>query len=333
MPPLLRADRYLATRSPVRLRPLRRPAVGVVEIHGAIVPRVRFGVVPVASEERIVSALRAAREDDDVESVLLHIDSRGGSAVASDRIHHEVSRVAAEKPVIAYLADVAASGGYYIAAAAHSIIAQPDTITGSIGVVSARVVIGPLLTRLGIHTEVVKRGARADLFSSTRRLDGDEREAIERELDAFYRTFLAVVARGRRRTVEEIEPLAHGRVYSGRRAHAEGLCDHLGGFERALYQARACLGPAGRRLEPKIIQPRRDGGAARPIARAAAARAIGFAGREIGDRSPGLPPLPASFLAPLLAHPWLASIAEPLALGLEIPGEHVLAYWDDALEA
>src|SRR6185369_10305127 len=176
---------------------------------------------------------------------------------ASDRIYHEVTRLAEVKPVVAYMSNVAASGGYYVAAGAHAVVAQPETVTGSIGVVAARFVVGPLLERLGVFTDVVKRGARADFLSPARKLDEGERALFERELDAFYQTFLRVVAKGRKKPIEEIEPLAQGRVYSGADAFSRGLLDHLGGFDRALHELRERLGAGARDLEPKIIRPPR----------------------------------------------------------------------------
>ena len=245
------ARRYLSARRAGAFRPLLRPPViGVIEIHGAIVSRARFGFAKLASEDRVVGAIRAARRSSAVRGAVLHIDSRGGSAVASNRIHHEVMRLAEVKPVVAYMADVAASGGYYIASAAHAIVAQPQTVTGSIGVIATRLVVAPLLERLGVFTSVVKRGARADLFSTARHLDEGERASFERELEAFYQTFLAAVAKGRGRSIEEIEPLARGRIYSGTEAHARGLLDHLGGFDRAVHAVRDLLGQAGKGLDP-----------------------------------------------------------------------------------
>lgn len=255
---LVAADKYLAAREGVKWRPWRRrPVLGVVEVHGPIVGAPRFSVSKVAAEDKVIGALRVARANAAVKGVVLHIDSPGGSAVASDRIYHEVARLAETKPVVAYMSNVAASGGYYVAAGAHAIVAQPETVTGSIGVVSARLVFAPLLEKIGVFTDVVKRGARADMFSATRRLDDGEREVMDRELDAFYKTFLGVVAKGRNKKVEDIEPLAQGRVYSGAEAHAKGLVDLLGGFERALHETRTLLGAAGRDLEAVVIKPPR----------------------------------------------------------------------------
>jgi protease-4 len=223
-------------------------------VHGAIAGQGAM-TQSLATDERVIAAVRKARRDPRVRGVVLHVDSPGGSALASDRMHHELEQLAAEKPLVACMANVAASGGYYVAAPAHTIVAQPTTITGSIGVVAARVVVEPLLAKLGIHTDVVKRGARSDIFEPTRHLDDAERAAFERELEGTYRAFLGVVARGRKRPIEEIHKVAQGRVWSGADAANVGLVDVLGGFEEALDRARALIGGAqAASLEPAIVR-------------------------------------------------------------------------------
>jgi protease-4 len=192
--------------------------------------------------------------------VVLLIDSPGGSVLASDRIHHEVVRLAEKKPVVACFGNVAASGGYYIAAGANAIVAQPTSITGSIGVVAAHLVLSPLFAKLGIVTELVKRGARADMLSTSRPLDDAERHALRQEIDGYYRDFVDVVARGRKRPAEEIEKLARGRVYSGLEAQRVGLVDRLGGLDVAIElvqeQAGEHLGRGARMIKPPRTTPK-----------------------------------------------------------------------------
>jgi protease IV len=254
---LVPAACYLRRRS-FRIGPLLpKGAIGVICVHGAIV---QSGGAPwmTTTDDRVMTAIRRARESKRVLGVILHIDSPGGSALASDRMHHELVRLAKEKPLVACMANVAASGGYYVAAAAHAIVAQPTTITGSIGVVAARLAIDPLLARLGVSTEVVKRGAHADLMQPTRQLTPEERQVLEHELESIYRAFVGVVADGRKKSFEEVDLLAQGRVWSGADAHARGLVDELGGFDRALDLVRARIGAAGERAEPVIVRaPRR----------------------------------------------------------------------------
>ncbi len=251
---VISAERYLRLKRPTRWRSLLpKPKVALVEVHGPIVSEARFAFGAVASEESLARAIRAARLEPSVLAVVLHIDSPGGSALASDRIHHEVERLAAEKPVVAYLSNIAASGGYYVAAPARVIVARPQTITGSIGVVATHFVVKGLLEKLGVSTDVIKRGAHADLHSMARHLEDDERALLERDIDAFYATFVNVVARGRKRSVEEVEKLAQGRVYSGTDALACGLVDELGGLDFAIHRATELAGH--QKLEAVVVRP------------------------------------------------------------------------------
>ena len=251
---IVSSSHYLKVVRGPRFAPLRRPPViGVITVHGAITGQGPM-TQSLATDERVIAAVRKARRDPRVRGVVLHVDSPGGSALASDRMHHELEQLAAEKPLVACMANVAASGGYYVAAPAHAIVAQPTTITGSIGVVAARIVIEPLLARIGIHTEIVKRGARADMLEPTRHLSDDERTAFDRELEGMYQAFLTIVSRGRKRPIGEIHNVAQGRVWSGVDAAAIGLVDALGGFEDALDRVRALVGgPSAKDFAPQII--------------------------------------------------------------------------------
>jgi protease-4 len=232
---------WRAYRSVRRAMPKAR-RVGVVHLRGPIVSRAPFSFGRMAIDERIGAALRAAREARSLAGVVVLIDSPGGSVLASDRIHHELMRLAEKKPVIACLGNVAASGGYYVAAGAHAIVAQATTITGSIGVVAAHLVLSPLMEKLGIVTELVKRGARADMLSASRPLDDGERRAMSEEIDGYYRDFVDIVAKGRNKPAEEIEKLARGRVYSGVEALRVGLVDKLGGLDVAVDLCRERAG-------------------------------------------------------------------------------------------
>ncbi len=279
---------YLSVRPP---RP-RANRIGIVHVRGPIVSRAPFALGRVAVDEPIIGALRAARESRGVAGVVVIIDSPGGSVLASDRIYHEIVRLAEKKPVVAYFVNVAASGGYYIAAGAHAIVAQPTTITGSIGVVAAHLVLSPLLERLGIVTELVKRGARADMLSASRPLDAGEREAMTSEIDGFYRDFVAIVARSRRRPPEEIEKLARGRVYSGFEAYQLGLVDRLGGLDAAVDLVREQLGEE-QELGARIVKPPRNA-AKRPEVPAPFVAALdatfGRAARQLASLSLGIAP-------------------------------------------
>lgn len=238
---LVDAGAYLRMRERPLLRRLRRPPlIAVIPVHGTIA-HAAGPLGSFATDERVAKLVRAARMDRRVRGVVLHVDSPGGSALASDRMHHEIAQLAREKPVVACMANVAASGGYYVSAPAQRIVCEPTTITGSIGVVAARLTLEPLLAKLGITTETVRRGAHAGLLGATHPIDDDERAALRRELDATYRTFVSVVARGRRMDQEQVERLARGRVYTGADAQAAGLADVLGGFDAALAEVKSLL--------------------------------------------------------------------------------------------
>ncbi|MGB8329239.1 MAG: signal peptide peptidase SppA [Polyangiales bacterium] len=250
---IIEGDRYLRFNEARLLRPLlREPYIAVVAIKGAI----SESGAPTGRRASIVAALRHARADRRALGVLLWVDSPGGSAEASDLIHREVVRVKEKKPVVAYFGEVAASGGYYVAAHANAIVAQPLGLTGSIGVVSARLMASQLLDRVGIRTEVLQTGPHADMFSPHRPLTEAERGILDRELDAFYESFVALVADGRGRSVEEIEPLARGRVWLASEAHHHGLVDELGGMDAALERLKGIIEAPARlrqRLRPIVV--------------------------------------------------------------------------------
>jgi protease IV len=221
------------------VRVLRRSYVAIIPVHGAISDA---GQGPGAAKDAVVSAIRRAARDPRALGVILHVDSPGGSALASDIIHREVMRLKDEKPVVACFGEVAASGGYYVSAGANSIVADPLTITGSIGVISARLVASGLLDRIGVRTEVIRLAPHADMISNPRAATDDERAMLDREVGNFYDSFVEVVANGRGRPVEEVEPLARGRVWSGKDAEGKGLIDRMGGLSIALDEVKARLG-------------------------------------------------------------------------------------------
>jgi protease-4 len=232
-----------------------RGVIGVVKVHGAIAGDAGLPFRALALDERVIAAVRLARLTPLVRGVVLHVDSPGGSALASDRMHHELSALAAEKPLVACMGDVAASGGYYVAVAAHAIVAQPTTLTGSIGVIGARVTLDPLFARMGVATEVIARGAHARLLDPLLPMSDDDRAAVEREIERIYQAFLRVVAAGRRKSVDDVHTLAQGRVWTGADAHARGLVDHLGGFEDALDVLRQHIGRSADRLRVVTLRP------------------------------------------------------------------------------
>ena len=188
--------------------------------------------------DTLVSHLRKVRADDSVKAVVLRIDSPGGSAIASDIIWREVLLTREKKPVVASMSDVAASGGYYIAMPAHQIVAQPATLTGSIGVVMVKMAIGGTLDKLGVNMERVTDGKYADLFAPDRPFTPEERAKIEETMHAIYEAFVEKAAAGRKTTPERIDSIAQGRVWTGVQAKTNGLVDELGGLDRALVLAK-----------------------------------------------------------------------------------------------
>jgi protease-4 len=198
-----------------------------------------LGDTATLSARKITSAFRQAYRDKDVRAIVLRIDSPGGSAVASETIWREVARARERgKPVIVSMGDVAGSGGYYIAAAADKIVAQPATLTGSIGVLAGKVVIGGLLDKLGVTTDSAQRGANAAMFSAFENFSPAGRARLEAFLDNTYRGFKERVASGRHMSPDQVEAVAKGRVWSGEQAKANGLVDALGGYDVAFRLAK-----------------------------------------------------------------------------------------------
>ena len=242
---LLFADRWRPRGHPVRQLRSRAGHVALVPVHGQIVSgRSRRGPMGhQAGSDSVGAALRAAAADDHVRAVVVHVDSPGGSAVASETIWREVCRLRdTGKPVVVSMGSVAASGGYYIACPADVVVALPATLTGSIGVFGGKVVVRELLDRLGLTTGSVSHGDRALMYSARRGFSDAERERLGTSLDTIYADFVAKVARGRRRPVEEIEAVARGRVWTGSDALAVGLVDELGGLRDAVRIARSRAG-------------------------------------------------------------------------------------------
>ncbi|MFN3199258.1 MAG: signal peptide peptidase SppA [Bradymonadia bacterium] len=204
----------------------------------------------------VVELADAARKNKSIKGVLLYIDSRGGSATASEEMWRAVRRLAKKKPVVAWMGDYAASGGYYLASAAHHIVACPTTLTGSIGVIAAKPHVERLLARLGVHTTRLERGPQSTMFSLSRGFTEAERAAMEATITAFYDLFLARVGEGRDRTPESVHPVAQGRVWTGQQALAHALVDALGDEEAAIRTLSAMTGVSGR-PPLRVLRPHR----------------------------------------------------------------------------
>ena len=234
----------------------RRPRLAVVYVAGDLMPgrsqESPFGRV--AGADTIIQGLRAAREDVSVRAIILRVDSPGGSGTASDAIWREVQLARRAKPVIASMGDYAASGGFYVAMGADAIVAQPGTITGSIGVFSGKLSMRGLYAKLGISQETLSRGRNATLFSSYEPWTETERAKVREMNVAFYDTFVSKAAEGRKKTPAEIEAVAQGRVWTGIEALDGGLVDTLGGLDAAVRLARERARiPAGQDVQLVVL--------------------------------------------------------------------------------
>jgi protease IV len=213
----------------------------------------------VVGSDTIAEYLRKARADNSIRAIVLRIDSPGGSAIASDIIWREITLTRERKPVIASMSDVAASGGYYIAMPAHAIVAQPATLTGSIGVVLVKFVIDGTLEKLGVNVEAVKQGKYADLYSPMKAFTPEEKKRVTELMQATYDAFVEKAAAGRNTTPERIDQIAQGRVWTGKQAKDLGLVDELGGLDRALALAKehAKIAP-GTEVELVVFPPKKS---------------------------------------------------------------------------
>ncbi len=197
---------------------------------------------PSMGSETVTAAFRAAVEDDEVEAILFRVASPGGSYVASDAIWREVVRAReAGKPVVASMGDVAGSGGYYVAMAADAVVAQPATVTGSIGVLNFKPVTDEMWDELGVDWDAVQTSDRADIWSTLEGFDEDERERFQAWLDRVYADFTAKAAEGRGLELDSLQKVARGRIWSGEDARRIGLVDALGGYRTALDRIREAL--------------------------------------------------------------------------------------------
>ena len=190
----------------------------------------------------MTDAIREARDDPSIQAIVLRIDSPGGAATAADIIWRELSLAREQKPLVVSMAGVAASGGYYIAAPAHAIVAQPGTLTGSIGVFSGKLAAAGAFDKIGVGIEGVTHGEQADIFSPVDRFSDTARVAMQAQVDDIYERFLQVVAEGRAMSRDEVHAVAQGRVWTGRQALARGLVDELGGLRRAVVLAQVQAG-------------------------------------------------------------------------------------------
>lgn len=285
---------YLMPSPPKKVKEKGR--VAVVSLQGAIVPgKSRNNPLPLpltggpqAGSDSLVAALRRAGRDPQTKAIVFHVDSGGGSALASDLIWREVAR--SEKPVVAVMGAVAASGGYYVLTHAKRVIASPYTITGSIGVVSGKPVLEEFNARQGLNPERVARQDRALLYSAARPYTEGERALIEREIEEVYDRFTARVAGGRGLTQARVNEIGRGRIWSGADAVGIGLVDELGDLNTATQRACELAGLSYDAPVWHVDPPRRG-----PLPEFAQAASLGLAGGELN-----LSALGAALMPPLL---------------------------------
>ena len=231
--------------------------------------------IPLVGEDRagdlsVVHLARQVAADKRAAAAVLYVNSRGGSTTASEAMRRALQGIASRKPLVVVMGPVAASGGYDVATPGAWIIARPSTLTGSIGVLGGKIVTGGLWTKLLFNRETIAFGDRATLNSDERPYSDEEREIVTREIDHLYRGFLEVVARARKMTPDELQPIAQGKVWTGRQALEHRLVDELGGLDAGVTKARTLAGlPASaplreargpRRMIPPLAEPTPAGG-------------------------------------------------------------------------
>ncbi|MGV0741216.1 signal peptide peptidase SppA [Mycolicibacterium sp. XJ870] len=250
-PRRLYLSRYAKATSPKPSPPLpgrKKPTIAVVTLHGPIVSG-RGGPqgLPLgnssAGGDTIAAALREAATDDDVSAIVLRVDSPGGSVTGSETVWREVVRTRESgTPVVASMGAVAASGGYYVSMGANEIVANAGTITGSIGVVTGKLISRELKDKLGVGSDAVRTNANADAWSTNAPFTDEQHAQVEAEADLFYTDFIERAAHGRNLSVEAVDNVARGRVWTGADAKDRGLVDELGGLRTAVTRAKVLAG-------------------------------------------------------------------------------------------
>ncbi len=215
--------------------------VAVVEVLGVI-----------AGSQNIIEQLNDFAEEESVKALVLRVDSPGGAVGPSQEIYAEVRKIAETKPVVVSMGAVAASGGYYVALPAWKIMANPGTITGSIGVIMEFTNVRQLLDKIGLENRVVKSGEHKDIGSPVRPMTDSEREILQGLIDDVHQQFITAVAAERDLPLETVQTLADGRIYSGRQALEVGLVDELGNLQDAIAAAAQLAGIEGK---PRVVYP------------------------------------------------------------------------------
>jgi protease IV len=258
--------------------------VAVLRIEGTIIDGRSAGLpvkppidIPILGDSRagdltVVQLARQVAADKRAAAAVLYVNSRGGSATASEAMRQALDQVNARKPLVVAMGPIAGSGGYWVATPGRWIVARPGTLTGSIGVLSGKVVTGGMWAKLHVHREIIAFGKHVTIGSDERTYSKDERQIVKGEIDRIYDMFLDVVGRARGMTRDEVHPIAAGRVWTGRQAQERKLVDELGGLDAAVRKARSLAGlkesaPVREVRAPRrVIPPRATSGAAGYIA-------------------------------------------------------------------
>ncbi|MFI5236217.1 MAG: signal peptide peptidase SppA, partial [Gemmatimonadales bacterium] len=273
--------------------------VAVLRIEGTIVDGRSGGLpvkppieVPLLGDDRagdltVVQAARQVAGDKRAAAVVLYVNSRGGSATASEAMRQALSVIAARKPLVVAMGPVAASGGYWVSTPASWIVARPSTLTGSIGVLTGKIVTGGIWSKLMFNRETIAFGRHATIDNDESPYTDQEREIVRGQIDRIYKLFLDVVSKARKMTPEDVHPIAAGRVWTGRQALERKLVDELGGLDAAGRKARSLAGlpetaPMREVRAPKRMIP--------PPATTGAAGYIGYLleGVSVLSRAPAL---------------------------------------------
>lgn len=205
---------------------------------------------PIIDSKDTVDEIKAYVKDPSIKALILRVDSPGGAVAPSQEIYEEVKKAASKKKVIVSMGSVAASGGYYISAPANRIIANPGTLTGSIGVIMEIPNIEGLMNKIGVKTEVIKSGRHKDIASVFRKMGKEERLILQGVLDDVHEQFIKAVSEGRNMHFDDVKELADGRIFTGKQALAAGLVDELGNLEDAINVAAKLAGIKG---EPEVV--------------------------------------------------------------------------------
>jgi len=205
---------------------------------------------PIIDAKDAIDEIKEYTGDKSIKAIVLRVDSPGGAVAPSQEIYEEVKKAVAKKKVVVSMGSVAASGGYYISAPATKIIANPGTLTGSIGVIMEIPNIEKLMDKIGIRTEVIKSGRHKDIASAFRSMGKEEREILQGVMDNVHEQFIRAVAEGRKMKVEELRKIADGRIFTGEQAKTYGLVDELGTLEDAIKIAADL---AGMKEEPEVV--------------------------------------------------------------------------------